>query len=196
MKKLFLTFALYTFALSAMKNETNSTELHTISHPFLQEELNDIRIVQRLAPLPVERKEPTKDGWSLAKKIFIGSLLASQGISLATDIIGMQESQKLSNISSPIAAYNVPDYWSSPHPANCSVVEETGLLYPLPAYIRNVNCNCGPDNCDECIIETCPHANQYVDNFSTMYASQITAIGTRALTMLGILIGAFGCYNR
>lgn len=199
MKKLLIALSCCAFALSAMQKEKNDTELQVIPLTYEDDQIRIEQPTQTSIPQPAPRKNkksPTS-GWSFAKKIFIGSLLASQGIGLTTDIVGMQKSQSVSSISSPITAYSAPDYWSRPHPANCNTEEEAGYLYPLPVYVRDISCDCGPDeNCDECIIETCPDAEPYMDNFSTMYASQIVAIGTRTFTMLGILAGAIGCYNK
>jgi hypothetical protein len=172
--------------------EGNGTELASMSLSG-EKEINqvddDMVSIPDQEPRNKEKKSKSCGG-SLTKRILIGTLLASQGIGLATDIIGMQESQQVSALVSPIVAYSTQDFYNRTPDSNCSSISEAGYLYPFPNYVRDESCNCGPhQNCDECILQTCPPGKEYITNFNAMYTSQIAAIGTRVATILGLLVG-------
>lgn len=188
MKKLFLLLILNSLAYSMEEG----TELQTISVAE-ENEFDSADESENSSQLPehsAKEKKSKSCCWSFTKKLLIGSLLASQGVGLATDIIGMQESQQVNALVSPVVAYNE---YHAPHNPNCTYDYWMGYLDPLPSYMRDEGCTQGHNQQVSCVFETCPGGQKYISDFTTMYASQITAMATRALAIIGLLAGIWDC---
>lgn len=204
MKRLLIAVAFSTLTLNAMRNgdtNKNDIQLQNLSDRVLQEEDTDITI-EPINPTPKKttikrhiphKKKDSANHWS-TKKLFVAALVASQTIGLTTDVLGLQESQKLGTAVAPIIAYPKNYFDAHPHKPGC-IYQYYINLSPRPdAPMQNEGClalegDCDPE-CPPCIVESCPPWQEYLNRSAVLFTSQIIAIEIRAATILGILIGS------